>query len=113
MTFDQWSDSQEIPSLGRTEAVLKHEGKIVGWQACDSFGNIAIGRVLAHPSYPDMMARLIGMSHDTQSWLLPSYQEHAAGLLAQQGLIEAGRYNMLIKNVTVPVSSRERSYVEA
>jgi hypothetical protein len=113
MTFDQWSDSQEVPSLGRKEAVLKHDGKIVGWQARDSFGNTTIGQVLAHPNFPDLMARLIGMSCDTQSWLLPSYQEHAAGLLAQQGLNETGRYNMLIKNVTVPVISRERSYVEA
>jgi len=36
-----------------------------------------------------------------------------AELLTRQGLEEAGRYTMLIKTVSVPVRSREFSYVEA
>ena len=113
MTFDQWSDSQERPQPRRNEAVLKLEGKIVGWRLCESFGATAAGQVLAHPGHPDMMPQLIEMCYDTRNWLIPASQENAVDLLARNGLHEAGHYTMLIKTVTVPVINRELSYVEA
>lgn len=113
MTFDQWCDSQEQPRPRRNETVLKLEGKIVGWRVREPFGETAAGQVLAHPGHPDVMPHLIGMSHNTLNWLIPSYQENAANLLTRKGLYETGRYTMLIKTVTVPVMNRELSYVEA
>ena len=113
MTFDQWCDSGERPQPRRNEAVVKLEGKIVGWRIRELFGETAAGTVLAHPGQPDMMPHLIENSCDTMNWLIPSYQENAAELLARQGLHEAGRYTMLIKTLTVPVRNRELSYVEA
>ncbi len=113
MTFDQWCDSQEQPQPRRHETVLKLEGKIVGWQLREPFGDTAAGQVLAHPGHPDLMAHLIEMSRNTLNWLVPTYQENAVNLLARNGLQEAGRYTMLIKTVTAPVMDRELSYVEA
>jgi len=113
MTFDQWRDSQEPPGPGRSEAVLKHEGKIVGWRLRQPFGNTAAGQVLAHPSFPDMMSHLIETSYKTLHWLVPGFQENTMDLLARNGLQEAGRYTMLIKTVAVPVLNRGLSYVEA
>ncbi|PKB72057.1 MAG: hypothetical protein BZY87_02290 [SAR202 cluster bacterium Io17-Chloro-G6] len=113
MTFDQWHDSQEQPQPRKNETVIKLEGKIVGWRLRDPFGDTAAGQVLAHPGQPDMMRHLIDSSHNTPHWLVPSYQENTAEQLTRSGLSEAGRYTMLIKTVTVPVISRELSYVEA
>ncbi len=113
MTFDQWHDSGERPRPRRNESVVKLDGKIVGWRLREPFGGTAAGQVLAHPAQPDMMSHLIEMSYGTQNWLIPSYQENAAELLARQGLREIGRYTMLIKTMTVPVLNRELSYVEA
>ncbi|MCH8987537.1 MAG: hypothetical protein IIA92_01855 [Chloroflexi bacterium] len=113
LTFDQWRDSQEAAQPHRNEALLKLDGKVVGWRICEPFGQTAAGRVVAHPDHPDVMPHLVQMSDKTLNWLVPSYQEHAADLLARRGLHEAGRYTMLIKTVTVPVINRELSYVEA
>ena len=113
LTFDQWRDSQEEPRPHRNEKVLKFDGKIVGWQMRDTFGGTTAGQVLGHPDRPDIMPHLVQMSRGIQNWLVPSYQEHAAVLLARRGLHEAGRYTMLIKTVTVPVENREFAYLEA
>ena len=113
LTFDQWRDSQEAARPHRNEALLKFDGKVVGWRMREPFGQTAAGRVVAHPDHPDVMPHLVQMSDKTLNWLVPSYQEHAADLLARRGLHEAGRYTMLIKTVTVPVVNRELSYVEA
>ena len=113
LTIDQWSDSQEQARPHRNEALLKLDGKIVGWRMYEPFGRTAAGRVVAHPGYPDVMAHLVQMSYNTPDWLVPSWQENAVDLLTRQGLREAGRYIMLIKTVTVPVRNRELSYVEA
>ncbi len=113
LTFGQWRDSQEESRPHRNEAVLKLDGKIVGWQMREPFGGTTAGQVLGHPDHPDMTPHLVRMSYGTQNWLVPSYQEHAADLLARRGLHEAGRYTMLIKTVTVPVVNRDFSYVEA
>ncbi len=113
LTIDQWSDSQEQAQPHRNEALLKLDGKIVGWRMYEPFGQTAAGQVVAHPNHPDVMPHLVQMSYNTLNWLVPSYQENAADLLARRGLHEAGRYTMLIKTVTVPVVNREFSYVEA
>jgi len=113
MTIDQWHDSQEQPQPCRNETVMRLEEKIVGWRVREPFGETAAGQGLAHPDHPDIMPHLIGMSYNTLNWLVPSYQENATDLLTRQGLHETGRYTMLIKTVTVPVMSRELSYVEA
>ena len=113
MTMDQWLDSQEPAQTRRDETVLKLDGKIVGWRMHEPFGKTATGQLTGHPDHPETVQRLVRMSCQTQNWLLPDYQEHIAGLLDRQGLHEAGRYTMLIKTVTVPVRSREFSYVEA
>lgn len=113
MTFDQWSDSKEHPQPHRNETVLKFEGKIVGWQLREPYGDTAAGQVLAHPGHPDMMSHLIEMSSSTPDWLVPSYQENAVDLLGRNGLHEVGHYTMLIKTLTAPVLNRELSYVEA
>ena len=113
LTIDQWSDSQEPAQPRRSEALLKLDGKIVGWRMSESFGQTAAGRVVAHPSHPDVMAHLMRMSCDTLDWLVPGYQENTVDLLTRQGMCEAGRYIMLIKTVTAPVINREFSYVEA
>ena len=113
VTIDQWLDSQEPAQTRRDETVLKFDGKIVGWRMCEPFGKTAAGQLIGHPDHPESTPHLVRMSCQTQNWLVPDYQEHIAGLLDRQGLHEAGRYTMLIKTVTVPVRSREFSYVEA
>ena len=113
LTFDQWRDSREQPQPQRNETVLKLDGKIVGWQMGEPFGGTTSGQVLGHPDHPDTVPHLVRMCFRSQNWLVPSYQENVADLLARRGLREAGRYTMLIKTVTVPVVSREFSYVEA
>ncbi len=113
MTVDQWLDSQEPAQTHRDETVLKLDGKIVGWRMRDPFGKTATGQLTGHPDHPETAQHLVRMSCQTQNWLVPDYQEHIAGILDRQGLQEAGRYTMLIKTVTVPVRSREFSYVEA
>ena len=113
VTIDQWLDSQEPAQTRRNETVLKLDGKIVGWRMREPFGKTAAGQLIAHPDHPESTPHLVRMSCQTQNWLVPDYQEHIAGLLDRQGLHEAGRYTMLIKTVTVPVRSREFSYVEA
>ena len=113
MTFDQWRDSQEQPQTRRSETVLKLDGKIVGWRLRDPFGDAVAGQVMAHPSHPDVISHLIGISSNTRHWLVPGYQGSTMDLLARNGLREAGHYTMLIKIVTVPVMNRELSYVEA
>ncbi len=113
MTVDQWQDSQEPAQTRREESVLKLDGKIVGWQMCEPFGKTNAGQVMGHPAHPDSAGHLVGISGQTQNWLVPSYQQNVAELLARQGLQEVGRYTMLIKTVSVPVRSREFSYVEA
>jgi len=113
MTIDQWLDSQEPAQANRDESVLKSGGKIVGWRMCEPFGKTTAGQTLGHPSYPDSTRFLVGLSSQTQNWLVPGYQQNVAELLTRQGLEEAGRYTMLIKTVSVPVRSREFSYVEA
>ena len=113
MTIDEWMDSQEPVQTGRKELVLKLDGKIVGWRMCESFSKATAGQTLGHPDYPDSTRYLVGISCNTQKWLVPNYQQNVAGLLKRQGLQEVGRYTMLIKTVSVPVRSREFSYVEA
>ena len=113
MTIDQWLDSQEPAQTRRDETVLKLDGKIVGWRMREPFGKTATGQLIGHSDHPETIQHLVRMSCQTQNWLVPDYQEHIAGLLDRQGLHEAGRYTMLIKTVTVPVRSREFSYVEA
>ena len=113
MTIDQWRDSQEPVQTGRNELVLKLDGKIVGWRICESFSKATAGQTQGHPEYPDATRHLVDISCNTQNWLVPNYQQNVAGLLKRQGLQEVGRYTMLIKTVSVPVRSREFSYVEA
>lgn len=113
MTIDQWKDSQEPVQGHRDESILKSNGKVVGWLTCDFFGNTTSGQTLVHHEHPDLTRYLIDISDRTYNWLIPNYQPHVSELLAQQGLHESGRYVMLIKKVTVPVSNREFSYVEA
>ena len=113
MTIAQWRDSQEPMQTGRNELVLKLDGKIVGWRICESFSKATAGQTQGHPEYPDATRHLVDISCNTQNWLVPNYQQDVAGLLKRQGLQEVGRYTMLIKTVSVPVRSREFSYVEA
>lgn len=113
VTIDQWQDSQEPARTRRSETVLKIDGKIVGWRMREPFGKTAAGQMIGHPDHPESTPHLVRMSCQTQNWLVPDYQQHMVGLLDRHGLREAGRYTMLIKTVTVPVRSREFSYVEA
>ena len=113
VTIDQWCDSQEPARTPRSETVLKLDGKIVGWGLREQFGKTNAGQMIVHPDHPETTAHLVRLSCQTQNWLVPDYQEHIVGLLNRQGLQESGRYTMLIKTVTVPVRSREFSYVEA
>ena len=113
VTIDQWKDSQEPAQTRRDETVLKVDGKIVGWRMREPFGKTAAGQMVGHPDHPESIQHLVRMSCQTQNWLVPDYQEHIARLLDRHGLHESGRYTMLIKTVTVPVRSREYSYVEA
>jgi hypothetical protein len=113
ITIDQWNDSQEPAQTQRNESVLKLDGKIVGWRMCESFSKATAGQTLGHPEYPDSTRYLIDISCHTQNWLVPNYQQNVAELLERQGLQEVGRYTMLIKTVSMPVRSREFSYVEA
>jgi hypothetical protein len=113
VTIDQWQDSQEPARTRRSETVLKIDGKIVGWRMREPFGKTAAGQMIGHPDHPESTPHLVRMSCQTQNWLMPDYQQHMVGLLDRHGLREAGRYTMLIKTVTVPVRSREFSYVEA
>ena len=113
MTLDQWQDSQESAQVHRNESVLKSEGRILGWQKFESFGKATAAQTLGHPGYPDVTRYMLGVSNQSQNWLVPNYQPHVAELLEQKGLQEHGRYTMLIKTVSVPVKSREFSYAEA
>ena len=113
MTIDQWKDSQEPAQTQRYESILKLDGKIVGWQMCEPFGKATAGQTLGHPEHPDSTRYLVDISCQTQNWLVPNYQQNVSELLEQQGLKEVGRYTMLIKTVSVPVRSRDYSYVEA
>lgn len=113
VTIDQWRDSREPAQSGRKEWVLKLDGKIIGWWMREPFGKSAAGQVIGHPDHPETVSHLVRSSRQTQNWLVPSYQEHVAELLGQQGLTETARYTMLIKTVAVPVRRREFSFVEA
>ena len=113
VTIDQWCDSQEPARTHRSEAVLKLDGKIVGWGLREPFGKTTVGRMIGHPDHPETTAHLVRLASLTQNWLVPDYQEHIVELLDRQGLQESGRYTMLIKTIAVPVRSREFSYVEA
>ena len=113
VTIDQWQDSQEPARSGRTETILKHNGKIVGWRMREPFGKTAAGQIVGHPDHPEAAPDLVRDSCQTQNWLVPSYQPNIVELLDRQGLHETARYTMLIKTVAVPVRSREFSYVEA
>ena len=113
MTIDQWNDSQEPAQTQRNESVLKLDGRIVGWRMCEPFGKVTAGQTLGHPEHPDSTRYLVSISYQTQNWLVPNYQQNVSELLQRQGLQELGRYTMLIKMVSVPVGSRDYSYVEA
>ena len=113
MTIDQWNDSQEPAQTQRDESVLKLDGKIVGWRMCEPFGKATAGQVLGHPEHPNSTRYLVSISCQTQNWLVPNYQQNVSELLQRQGLQKLGRYTMLIKMVSVPVRSRDYSYVEA
>ncbi|MBC8279189.1 MAG: hypothetical protein H8E48_00240, partial [Chloroflexi bacterium] len=113
LTIDQWHDSQESAQTHSNETVLKLDDKIVGWWTHQPFGKTSAGRMQWHPNHPEVVSPLMQLSHQTQNWLIPSYQENITELLTRQGFHEAGRYIMLIKTVAVPVRSRELSYVEA
>lgn len=113
VTIDQWHDSQEPAQSNSNQTVLKQDEKIVGWRTRQPFGKTSSGQLQWHPNHPEAVSQLVQLSHHTQNWLIPSYQENVAELLTRQGLQEAGRYIMLIKTVAVPVRNRELSYVEA
>ena len=113
VTIDQWHDSQEPAQTHGKQTVLKHNEKIVGWLTHQPYGKTSAGQLQWHPNHPGAVSQLVQYSHQTQNWLIPSYQENMSELLTRRVLKEAGRYIMLIKTVAVPVRNRELSYVEA
>lgn len=113
MTIDQWKDSQEPAYAHRDESVLKLDGMIVGWWSCDFFSKATFKQTLNHPEHLHSTLYLINISNRTENWLVPDYQPQVENLLRRKGLKECGRYTMLIRTITVPITSREFSYVEA
>ena len=62
MTIDQWQDSLEPPQTRRNESILKLDGKIIGWQICDPFGQANAGQIVSHPEHPESTQYLIDIS---------------------------------------------------
>ena len=115
LTFDQWRDSQEYLSQRRSW-VSKRNGKVVGWLGLSRCGRATAAEAMAHPEFPELWEGLVERAlyqGGLVRWLVPDYQEPAAGLPVRRQFHDTARYLMMIKTVAVPVGRPEMATVEA
>ena len=116
MTFDQWRDSQEIHWGRRQDWVTNDNDKIIGWLRLSHCRKVTGVEFIADPDNSEVCEALVDRTvHQggLQRWLVPDYQKEVPGLLLRRRYQEVGRYSMMIKTVTVPVTNPGMVPVEA